>query len=334
MRFLQVHLSVPRGGADVAVSNIKLGLERCGHFCTVATHDVAATIMRGQFDLILIHSHSPENRQQYMDGIEAARGARVPHAIVAHDYGFFCHQTNLVMPNAGWKRCQVTRENPCSPGDHCHCRVTEPLMVNDLVNTDIVCFTESSANLFRSAGFERIHVIPHGVDTTAFTPRPRSGGNFRVLFTNAWGAKEIKGYLHWEWLKRYFHGRPEIIFTEMLGSTEHRLMPSFLTSGDVMLFLSIWEETFGLVVAESMACGTPVISYPIGVSPALLDAGNGILVETSNPRDVAAAIERMIAMTPAERATMGELARRTIVDGYTVERMAADYVGLAKELAR
>ena len=111
-------------------------------------------------------------------------------------------------------------------------------------------------------------------------------------------------------------------------------MPSFLTSGDVMLFLSLWEETFGLVVAEAMACGTPVIAYPVGIAPDIIDGTNGILVETSNPRDVAVAIERMVAMTSAERATMGAAARKTIVDGYTVERMAADYVSLAEELAR
>lgn len=334
MRFLQVHLSIRRGGADVAVSNIKLGLERSGHFCAVATDDVVATIMRGQFDLILIHSHSPENRQQYIDGVAAARQAQIPHAIMAHDYGLFCHQTNLVMPNVGWKQCRVTRETPCSPSDRCQHKITYPLMVDDLVDTDIVCFTERSGGLFRSAGFGRIHIIPHGVDTAMFTPSVKGTGNFRVLFTNAWGTKEIKGYLHWEWLKRQFERRTEIVFAETLGNTEHRWMPSFLASGDVMLFLSLWEETYGLVVAESMACGTPVISYPVGVSPALLDAGNGILVETSNPADVAAAIERMIAMSPAERAEMGERARRTIVDGYTVERMAADYVALAKELAR
>ena len=332
MRFLQVHLSPDRGGADVAISNLDTALQRAGHSSHVERHLAESWIWGGKNDLVLLHSFSQENRGHYLDCLKAVRKASVPHAIVMHDYWSFCHQTNLVMPNAGWKRCRVAADTPCCPPDRCQHRVSESLLAADLVDTDIVCFTRASAGLFRDAGFNRIHVIPHGVDTLAFSPMGTNDGAFRVLFTNAWGAKEIKGYLHWDWLKRHFKGRDDVVLAETLGQTAHRGMPNFLQSGDVALFLSLWEETFGLVVAEAMACGTPVISYPVGIAPEIIDGSNGIIVPTSNPADVADAIERLMLMSRPERDEMGERARRTILSNFTLERMASDYVALAREL--
>jgi glycosyltransferase involved in cell wall biosynthesis len=333
MRFLQIHLSIKRGGADVAISNIKLGLERLGHMCSVVSDDIDTAILRGGYDLVIFHSFTEENRERYIKALEVVKSAEIPHIIAMHDYWPFCHQGNLVMPMAGWKRCVATKDEPCSPSERCQYTPKYPLMVDEISGTDAVCFTKQSEALFRMAGFTNTHIIPHGVDTKAFTPSERPDGKFGVLFTNAWGQKEIKGYLHWKWLKDHFSERSDIIFSECLGEMGHRWMPSFLGSGDVTLFLSLWDETYGLVVAESMACGTPVISYPVGVSTAVLDAGNGILVETSNPRDVADAIERMITMPMADRMAMRSAARDAIVANYTVERMAEDYVRLAKELA-
>ena len=63
-------------------------------------------------------------------------------------------------------------------------------------------------------------------------------------------------------------------------------MPGIFAGSDCMVFLSLWEETFGLVIAEAMACGIPVISYPVGTAPKILSEGGGFLVESSNPQDV------------------------------------------------
>jgi glycosyltransferase involved in cell wall biosynthesis len=42
-----------------------------------------------------------------------------------------------------------------------------------------------------------------------------------------------------------------------------------------------WEEPFGLVVIESMACGTPVISWNRGSMPEIIDNGvNGYIVNS------------------------------------------------------
>jgi len=53
-----------------------------------------------------------------------------------------------------------------------------------------------------------------------------------------------------------------------------------------------WEEPFGMVMVESMACGTPVISYNRGAAPELIKNGkNGFLVE--NRKGMVKAIARV-----------------------------------------
>jgi glycosyltransferase involved in cell wall biosynthesis len=53
-----------------------------------------------------------------------------------------------------------------------------------------------------------------------------------------------------------------------------------------------WEEPFGMVMIESMACGTPVISYARGAAPELIRNGkNGFLVR--NRKEMVKAIAKI-----------------------------------------
>jgi glycosyltransferase involved in cell wall biosynthesis len=61
----------------------------------------------------------------------------------------------------------------------------------------------------------------------------------------------------------------------------------------------IWDEPYGLVVAEALACGTPVAAFARGALPALLDAGSGVLAA---PDDVVGLARAAIAATGLSRA--------------------------------
>ncbi|MFA5240819.1 MAG: glycosyltransferase family 4 protein [Sulfuricella sp.] len=72
---------------------------------------------------------------------------------------------------------------------------------------------------------------------------------------------------------------------------------------------SIWYETFGLVIIEAFACGTPVIASRIGALADIVREGEtGLLFEPGNPRDLA---DKMTwALThPGQMAEMGRKAR-------------------------
>jgi glycosyltransferase involved in cell wall biosynthesis len=63
---------------------------------------------------------------------------------------------------------------------------------------------------------------------------------------------------------------------------------------DVLLFPSTWEEPFGLVPIEAMACATPVVASPVGGSVEFLwDERNCLAVPPADAAAVAAAVRRL-----------------------------------------
>ena len=79
-----------------------------------------------------------------------------------------------------------------------------------------------------------------------------------------------------------------------------------------------WDEPFGLVMAEAMACGVPVIATPRGSVPEIVIPGQtGWIAETVE--EMAAAVGRCGEIDPSECRAIAELA-------YSPERMVADYV--------
>jgi glycosyltransferase involved in cell wall biosynthesis len=105
---------------------------------------------------------------------------------------------------------------------------------------------------------------------------------------------------------------------EFLGEVSHGQKVELLQDARVTLFPIDWEEPFGLVMIESMACGTPVIATNRGAVPEVIEDGrSGIIVE--DYRAMADAIERADALDPLE-------CRRYVEERFSPERMVDDYV--------
>ena len=51
-----------------------------------------------------------------------------------------------------------------------------------------------------------------------------------------------------------------------------------LSKVTAMLFTSTWDEPYGLTLAESLACGTPVIGFDVGASAEIVTSSTGIIV--------------------------------------------------------
>src|SRR5437762_9169672 len=67
---------------------------------------------------------------------------------------------------------------------------------------------------------------------------------------------------------------------EYLGEVTHGEKVELLQNARATLFPIEWEEPFGLVMIESMACGTPVIATRHGAVPEVIEDGvSGIVVE-------------------------------------------------------
>jgi glycosyltransferase involved in cell wall biosynthesis len=105
---------------------------------------------------------------------------------------------------------------------------------------------------------------------------------------------------------------------EYLGEVTHGEKVELLQNARVTLFPIEWEEPFGLVMIESMACGTPVIATRHGAVPEVIEHGRGGLI-VDNYRQMAAVIPQADEMDPFE-------CREYVEERFSDERMVEDYV--------
>ena len=69
----------------------------------------------------------------------------------------------------------------------------------------------------------------------------------------------------------------------------------FLKASDILVVPSLWQEAFGLVIAEGMACGTPVIASRVGAIPEIIShLDNGIMVSPGDSNELALSIDELL----------------------------------------
>jgi glycosyltransferase involved in cell wall biosynthesis len=90
------------------------------------------------------------------------------------------------------------------------------------------------------------------------------------------------------------------------------------------LFTSQWEEPFGLVMIESMACGTPVIALRRGAAPeVIIDGKTGFVVDTEE--EMFEATKNIDKINPAD-------CRKHIEDNFSLEKMANEYLKIYRSI--
>ena len=199
--------------------------------------------------------------------------------------------------------------------------------------------------------FAAAAVVPHGVDTGDFpvdagpvVERPWAG---RLLFVGR--LEEAKGIDtlvralallpeasldvcgpdeddRWSRVRRVAAAAGDGV--EARVTLEH--LPRHALAGryrdaDAFVFPSEWEEPFGIVPLEAMACSTPVVATGTGGSADFLrDGDNCVLVAPGDPASIAAGVRRL-ADDPA--------LRRRVVEGgrATAARLTTDHLAAALE---
>ncbi len=128
--------------------------------------------------------------------------------------------------------------------------------------------------------------------------------------------------------REYFnsHVRPHLDgkFIEYVGEADFALKNELLGNSMAMLFPLDWDEPFGLVMAEAMATGTPVIAFPGGsVAEIVRDGVSGFLC--SGVKDAVARLRQLPALKPAA-------IRAYAQQFFSVERMVQDYLALYRAI--
>lgn len=81
-----------------------------------------------------------------------------------------------------------------------------------------------------------------------------------------------------------------------LGHLSHADLARRVGEAHVTLCSPRWEEPFGLVVAESLACGTPVAAFGRGAIPDILDASCGVLARADDVADLGRAVSEAVGL--------------------------------------
>jgi glycosyltransferase involved in cell wall biosynthesis len=111
---------------------------------------------------------------------------------------------------------------------------------------------------------------------------------------------------------------------EWLGELSHLPKRSLLGEARALLFPIDWEEPFGLVMIESMLVGTPVIAFPCGSVPEVVEEGvTGYVV-----RNVAEMADRIRRLDQFDRARC----RARALERWSSLRMAREHEALYERL--
>jgi phosphatidyl-myo-inositol alpha-mannosyltransferase len=185
-------------------------------------------------------------------------------------------------------------------------------------------------------------VIPNGVDINASPQEPKPASDeLRVLFVGR--SEERKGLpvllTAFSGLIEHVPSRltligadadeierllPEPSLAEHIdarGRVSHDELWRALHEADVLCAPSLAGESFGMVLTEAFAAGTPVIASKIaGYSDVVSDGVDGVLVPPADPQSLAEELQAMY-VEPERREAMGRAARES-ADRYAWPRVA------------
>lgn len=189
----------------------------------------------------------------------------------------------------------------------------------------------------------KMRTIHHGIDRNLYEVRekkddylaflgrvaPAKGTHHAIEVAQKSGiplkiAGEIQPFHQDYWesqIKPHVDGK----FIEYVGQVNLKEKNELLGGARALVFPIQWDEPFGLVLIEAMACGTPVLATPRGSVPEIVKDGiSGYVCSTVN--DLVKRARNLQIPAATVRAYMEEF--------FSVERMTRDYIALYSEILR
>lgn len=234
-----------------------------------------------------------------------------------------------------------------------------------LNNVSFVSISNAQRKFFPDLNY--VGTIYHGIETDKFIFNPLGGESvmwagrgipdkglsivFQILKKVRRKAKifPLKRDEYIEWLSKQVADLKTSVADDniLIEFDKDRLdLITYYQSSKLFLFPIQWEEPFGLVLIESMACGTPVVAYARGSIPEIIQDGKtGFLVNPSKTDirgdwivkktgvdGLCEAIEKIYSMPGKKYQEMRQNCRSLVEESFSANRMVEEYLKVYKKL--
>jgi glycosyltransferase involved in cell wall biosynthesis len=186
--------------------------------------------------------------------------------------------------------------------------------------------------------------ILHGIDAESYRFQPEPGkylaflGRMSLDKRPDWAidiaqksgvplkmAAKIEGAADQEYFDKCVKPRIDGRFIEYVGEICEAEKSDFLGNALAMVFPIDWPEPFGLVMPESLACGTPVLARPCGsVTEVLKDGITGFI-----DADIQTLADRVRDLARIDR----RACRQWVEERFSLKRMTEEYIDVYRNLA-
>ena len=201
-------------------------------------------------------------------------------------------------------------------------------------------------------GYNKITVIPNGVDTAVFKRQNTDDirrkyqldNKFVVLFVGrddpqkgasrlVDAVRELAGQI--PDIMLIMVGHKDIYFDKHILCLPHvsrSELVKLYSLSDVFVLPSIYEP-FGIVLIEAMACETACIGMRVGGIPDIIDHGRtGLLVQSDNPTGIFEAISDLYH-DPEKRSVMGKNGRDRVISCFDWESISKKTIGVYRQVS-
>lgn len=168
-----------------------------------------------------------------------------------------------------------------------------------------------SEDMKKSLGFQKLTVIPNGVNTAVFSPKNQVACQDQLNWNKSkahflFAANPDRSVKNFKLTKKAINKiRTQNIELHYLQNVPHEEIPIYLNAADVVILTSLWEGSPN-VIKESMACNRPIVSTRVGDVEWLFGDLPGHFLTSFDVEDVADSLKKALAFSSKFHQTNGQ----------------------------